>query len=94
MHLKCVQSDYLEYKFGTIKCYNGRNKFIVPFIVRIPFYVWIGCSRSRDTTKAIQAFEIEAGNRVIVSMGSVSRARVRLANTSYCSHTIVPSFFP
>lgn len=35
-----------------------------------PFYVWLGCSRSRDTTKAIQAYEIEAGNRVIVSARS------------------------
>lgn len=60
-------SDYLEYKFGTIKCYNGRNHFVIPFIVRIPFYVWIGCSRSRNTTTAVQAFEVEAGNRVIVS---------------------------
>lgn len=73
----CAELDYLEYKFGTIKCYNGRNKFIVPFIVRIPFYVWIGCSRSRDTTKAIQAFEIEAGNRVIVSVACVLQAVVQ-----------------
>lgn len=28
-------TDYLEYKFGTIKCYNGRNNFIIPFIVRM-----------------------------------------------------------
>ena len=27
--------DYLEYKFGTIKCYNGRNNFIIRFIVRM-----------------------------------------------------------
>lgn len=31
-----------------------------------PYYIWLGCSRSRDTTDAIQAFEVEAGNRVIV----------------------------
>lgn len=65
VELHPARRDYLEYKFGTIKCYNGRNRFIVPFIVRIPFYVWIGCSRGRDTTKAVHAYEIEAGNRVI-----------------------------
>lgn len=31
-----------------------------------PYYIWLGCSRQRDTTDAIQAFEVEAGNRVIV----------------------------
>ena len=31
-----------------------------------PYYIWLGCSRQRDTTLAIQAFEVEAGNRVIV----------------------------
>ncbi|PWN29952.1 hypothetical protein BDZ90DRAFT_228998 [Jaminaea rosea] len=65
VELHPARRDYLEYKFGTIKCFNGRNNFVIPFIVRIPFYVWIGCSRDRDTTKAVQAFEIEAGNRVI-----------------------------
>lgn len=38
---------------------------MIPFIVRIPFYVWIGCSRSRDTNKAVQAYEVESGNRVV-----------------------------
>ncbi|UZJ51198.1 hypothetical protein CBS101457_000518 [Exobasidium rhododendri] len=66
VELHPARRDYLEYKFGTIKCFNGRNNFIVPFIVRIPYYIWIGCSRQRDTTNAIQAFEVEAGNRVIV----------------------------
>ncbi|PWN41282.1 hypothetical protein IE81DRAFT_324662 [Ceraceosorus guamensis] len=66
VELHPARRDYLEYKFGTIKCFNGRNNFIVPFIVRIPYYIWIGCSRARDTTAAIQAFEVEAGNRVIV----------------------------
>lgn len=27
--------DYLEYKFGTIKNFNGRNHFVLPFIVRM-----------------------------------------------------------
>lgn len=66
VELHPARRDYLEYRFGTIKCFNGRNDFIVPFIVRIPYYIWLGCSRQRDTTNAIQAFEVESGNRVIV----------------------------
>ncbi|EPQ30272.1 uncharacterized protein PFL1_02388 [Pseudozyma flocculosa PF-1] len=66
IELHPARRDYLEHKFGTIKCYNGRNDFIVPFIVRIPYYIWLGVSRQRDTTKALQAFEVEAGNRVVV----------------------------
>ncbi|PWZ03152.1 hypothetical protein BCV70DRAFT_197391 [Testicularia cyperi] len=66
IQLHPARRDYLEHKFGTIKCYNGRNNFIVPFIVRIPYYIWLGVSRERDTTKAIRAFEVEAGNRIVV----------------------------
>ncbi|CDS01335.1 hypothetical protein [Sporisorium scitamineum] len=66
IELHPARRDYLEHKFGTIKCYNGRNDFIIPFIVRIPYYIWLGVSRERDTAKAIQAFEVESGNRVVV----------------------------
>ena len=27
--------EYLEHRFGTIKAYNGRNKFVLPFVVRM-----------------------------------------------------------
>ncbi|GAC97098.1 hypothetical protein PHSY_004682 [Pseudozyma hubeiensis SY62] len=66
IELHPARRDYLEHKFGTIKCYNGRNNFIIPFIVRIPYYIWLGVSRERDTNKALQAFEVESGNRVVV----------------------------
>ncbi|PWN50116.1 hypothetical protein IE53DRAFT_110475 [Violaceomyces palustris] len=77
VELHPARRDYLEHKFGTLKCYNGRNNFIIPFIVRIPYYIWLGVSRERDTTEAIQAFEVEAGNRVIVppSFPELSLAR-------------------
>ncbi|KAH7886768.1 hypothetical protein F5I97DRAFT_1927075 [Phlebopus sp. FC_14] len=56
--------DYLEYKFGTVKTYNGRNRFIVPFIVRIPYYIWLGRSRSCDVSRFCHAFEVESGNMI------------------------------
>ncbi|TDL26086.1 S-adenosyl-L-methionine-dependent methyltransferase [Rickenella mellea] len=56
--------EYLEYKFGTVKTYNGRNRFIIPFLVRIPYYVWLGRSRSCDVSRLCHAFEVEGGNVV------------------------------
>ncbi|EPQ56989.1 hypothetical protein GLOTRDRAFT_127372 [Gloeophyllum trabeum ATCC 11539] len=56
--------DYLEYKFGTVKSYNGRNRFVLPFIVRIPYYMWLGRSRSCDVSAFCHAFEVEGGNTV------------------------------
>ncbi|KAG1745018.1 uncharacterized protein EDB91DRAFT_1271475 [Suillus paluster] len=56
--------DYLEYKFGTVKTYNGRNRFVIPFIVRIPYYIWLGRSRSCDVSRFCHAFEVEGGNMI------------------------------
>lgn len=40
--------DYLEYKFGTIKSLNRRNHFIIPYLIQMPYYVWLGCSNARQ----------------------------------------------
>jgi hypothetical protein len=45
-------ADYLEYKFGTVKCYNGRNNFIIPHLIQIPYYVFLGASRHRATLES------------------------------------------
>ncbi len=66
VELHPARRDYLEHRFGTIKCFNGRNNFVLPFVVRIPYYIWLGCSRQRNTNAAVQAFEVEAGNRTVV----------------------------
>ncbi|KIY74282.1 S-adenosyl-L-methionine-dependent methyltransferase [Cylindrobasidium torrendii FP15055 ss-10] len=60
--LSPARRAYLEYRFGTVKSYNGRNRFILPFIVRIPYYVWIGRPRSCDVSRFCHAFEVEGGN--------------------------------
>ncbi|KAK4686538.1 betaine lipid synthase, partial [Tremellales sp. Uapishka_1] len=57
-------ADYLEYKMGTIKNYNGRNNFLNTWFISIPYYVFLGCSRARDPIAASKAFEIDAGNRL------------------------------
>lgn len=48
-------ADYLEYKFGTVKSYNGRNNFIVPKLVQIPYYVFLGASRYRPEVASARA---------------------------------------
>ncbi|WOO81404.1 uncharacterized protein LOC62_03G004932 [Vanrija pseudolonga] len=64
VHLHGSRREYLEYKMGTIKLYNGRNNFLQSWFVQIPYYVFLGCSRQRDASAASRAFEIEAGNHL------------------------------
>ncbi|TFK44649.1 hypothetical protein BDQ12DRAFT_593303 [Crucibulum laeve] len=59
-----ARRTYLEYKFGTIKSYNGRNRFFLPFIVQIPYYIWLGRPRACDVTRFCHAFEVEGGNTI------------------------------
>ncbi|GAA6063494.1 hypothetical protein JCM10212_004453 [Sporobolomyces blumeae] len=55
---------YLEHRFATIKSFNARNGFILPGLISIPYYVSLHTSRRLDTTKANQAFEVDAGNTI------------------------------
>ncbi|KAG0031362.1 hypothetical protein BGZ81_001325 [Podila clonocystis] len=42
VHLHASRREYLEYRFNVKKAINGRNNFLVPYVVQIPFYIWIG----------------------------------------------------
>ena len=42
VNLEGARRDYLEYRFGTKLSVNARNHM---FGVRIPYYIWIGCSK-------------------------------------------------
>ncbi|GAA5839181.1 hypothetical protein JCM9279_002619 [Rhodotorula babjevae] len=57
---------YLEHRFATIKSFNGRNAFI-PLITSIPYYVSLHTSRRIDTSRANQAYEVDAGNTISAS---------------------------
>ncbi|OCK87620.1 uncharacterized protein K441DRAFT_670456 [Cenococcum geophilum 1.58] len=50
VNLEAARRDYLEYRFGTVLSINARNLF---FGVKLPYYVWIGCSKDSgaSTTK-------------------------------------------
>jgi len=43
VNLEGARRDYLEYRFGTKLAVNARNSSILG--VRIPYYIWIGCSK-------------------------------------------------
>lgn len=51
-----MDQDYLEYRFGTILGVNQRNPFAG---VRIPYYIWIGCSKDKGSSEKRLA-EIDA----------------------------------
>ncbi|ORY85942.1 hypothetical protein BCR35DRAFT_302535 [Leucosporidium creatinivorum] len=59
--------QYLEHTFATIKSFNGRNNFVLPWVIRIPYYVTLMTSRRADTSRATRAYEIDAGNTISVT---------------------------
>ncbi|KAF2280153.1 uncharacterized protein EI97DRAFT_112513 [Westerdykella ornata] len=50
VNLEPARRDYLEYRFGTVLSVNARNNF---FGIKLPYYVWVGCSKDHgvSTTK-------------------------------------------
>jgi len=46
VNLDGARRDYLEYRFGTKLAINARNRF---FGVQIPYYIWLGCSKTSKT---------------------------------------------
>ncbi|KAJ1941696.1 hypothetical protein FBU59_003427, partial [Linderina macrospora] len=42
VHLHPCRRNYLEHKFSTHKVLNARNHFVVPYLVQMPYYVWLG----------------------------------------------------
>lgn len=44
--LEGARRDYLEYRFGTRLSINARNHILG---VRIPYYIWVGCSKNNSS---------------------------------------------
>lgn len=38
--------DYLEYRFGTLKSLSCRNHFVIPHLIQIPYYIWLGSPKT------------------------------------------------
>ncbi|KAJ7494387.1 hypothetical protein B0H11DRAFT_2156166 [Mycena galericulata] len=62
---------YLEHKFGTVKYYEVRSYYI-PFMARIPYYVWVGRPRSCDVSGIREEFKEVKGTRPSFSDGVAS----------------------
>ncbi|KAF2712629.1 hypothetical protein K504DRAFT_464699 [Pleomassaria siparia CBS 279.74] len=56
VNLEAARRDYLEYRFGTVLSINTRNNF---FGVKLPYYIWVGCSKETGASSAKLA-EIDA----------------------------------
>ncbi|BGP43192.1 hypothetical protein JCM10450v2_007338 [Rhodotorula kratochvilovae] len=65
--LHSSRRQYLEHRFATIKSFNGRNGFVLPYLISIPYYVSLHTSRRIDTSQANQAYEVDAGNTISAS---------------------------
>ncbi|KAJ2659003.1 hypothetical protein IW148_004455 [Coemansia sp. RSA 1199] len=46
VYLHPSRRNYLEHMFSPVKAFNGRNHFVIPYMVQIPYYVWIGKRQS------------------------------------------------
>ncbi|KAE8218205.1 hypothetical protein CF319_g7875 [Tilletia indica] len=75
IELHPARRDYLEYKFGTIECYNGRNNFIIPSIVRVPYYIWT--SRMGLTCRHIEYHDHRSSPTVHSPTRSIANRRAR-----------------
>ncbi|CAG8443273.1 5130_t:CDS:2 [Gigaspora rosea] len=58
INLHPSRRNYVEYQFNTIKCFNGRNHFLIPYLVQIPYYIWLGTLKSSVSTSLENSFEI------------------------------------
>ncbi|KAG0000815.1 hypothetical protein BGZ79_005445 [Entomortierella chlamydospora] len=62
VHLHASRREYLEYRFDVKKAINGRNQFVIPFVVQIPYYIWVGQKKRADSK----------GNQAILSKSSLA----------------------
>ncbi|KAJ1727183.1 hypothetical protein LPJ72_006056 [Coemansia sp. Benny D160-2] len=59
--------EYLENVFATHKVYNGRNHFVVPQLIQIPYYVWLGRRVPSDAVR-------DADSLAITTAGAAKKA--------------------
>ncbi|KAK9448850.1 uncharacterized protein V1518DRAFT_374686 [Limtongia smithiae] len=66
VYLDSSRRDYLEYQFGTIKSVNSRNTLLG----RIPYYIWLGCVKSRDSELARKINALATESPYLLPMNS------------------------
>lgn len=87
INLNPGRRDYLEYKFGTIKSLNRRNHFIVPYLIQMPYYVWMGCSKARQN-EMINFIDVSDDTDSVTSSQSI-RTSISNSNVSNVSSNSV-----
>ncbi|KAF9973226.1 hypothetical protein BGZ73_003564 [Actinomortierella ambigua] len=56
VHLGSGRRDYVEFKFRSKMALNLRNHFIIPYLIQIPYYIYIG-ERHKDQPKQHHGFQ-------------------------------------
>ncbi|KAI7900847.1 uncharacterized protein BX663DRAFT_488152 [Cokeromyces recurvatus] len=81
IHLEPGRRDYLEHKFGTIKSLNRRNHFLIPYLIQMPYYIWLGCSSARQPELS-SLMEISDDTDSVTSSHSQHSSMSHLNNSS------------
>ena len=53
--------DYLQHRFAGRKCHYARNEFLVPWLVQIPYYIYLG-DKQEDVQKPLAAITEQPAN--------------------------------
>ncbi|KAG0303821.1 hypothetical protein BGZ97_001735 [Linnemannia gamsii] len=67
VYLHCSRREYLEHKFEVKKVINGRNHMIIPYLVQIPYYVWVGQRKRSELQQQSTVAQLKAIANVSVA---------------------------
>lgn len=81
VNLEAARRDYLEYRFGTVLSANSRCRI---FGLRIPYYIWVGCSKdwTMSQVKSTEANAAITKSPYIMALD----ARREALNETYAIH--------
>ncbi|KAJ2005952.1 hypothetical protein GGI04_002049 [Coemansia thaxteri] len=71
VYLHHSRRSYLEHVFSTHKVLNCRNHFVLPYLVQIPYYVWLG-RRACQTDSSLAGLVASIGSRSVSTHAGVS----------------------
>ncbi|CAG8734533.1 13135_t:CDS:2, partial [Dentiscutata erythropus] len=72
INLHPSRRDYVEYQFDTVKSFNGRNHFLIPYLVQIPYYVWLGTTKSLASASHVNLNAIEISSEKSLKISAES----------------------
>ncbi|KAF9906775.1 hypothetical protein EC991_000286 [Linnemannia zychae] len=68
VYLHASRREYLEHKFEVKKVINSRNHMIIPYLVQIPYYVWVGQRKRSEIRQNPAVTQFKASAAAIVSI--------------------------